>query len=92
MFEKMNASATLLIFAMKTNTIYDEDKYNLQFEQIQFAIGTNTICNLDKYNLQVMLMFEKMNASVGLLVFQKMNEYPVSKTTNHPIFDDWNNK
>lgn len=28
----------------------------------------------------VMLMFEKMNASVGLLVFQKMNEYPIVET------------
>ena len=28
--------------------------------------------------VQVMLMFEKLNASVGLLVYQKMNSYPVS--------------
>merc|ERR1712227_988345 len=30
--------------------------------------------------VQVMLMFEKLNASVGLLVFQKMNSYPISET------------
>jgi len=28
----------------------------------------------------VMLMFEKMNASVALLVFQKMNSYPIAET------------
>jgi hypothetical protein len=27
-----------------------------------------------------MLMFEKMNASVALLVFQKMNSYPIAET------------
>ena len=29
-------------------------------------------------------MFEKMNASVALLIFQKTNSYPVSKPINHP--------
>ena len=35
-----------------------------------------------------MLMFEKLNASVGLLVFQKMNSYPVS-TEIHNITLRW---
>ena len=55
----MNADVTLLIFAMKTNTICNLDKYDLQFV-------TNTLYN---YALHVMLMFEKMNASVVLLIF-----------------------
>ena len=42
------------------------------------------------------MMYEKMNASVALLVCQKINGYPVSKPINHPYLTldkySWENR
>jgi len=58
----------------------DEGFLKAKLSHIEECLGLRTkLCPGWSYPW-VMLMFEKLNASVGLLVFQKMNSYPISET------------